>query len=206
MVSYFKRFIFAGFIFCLSSLNYAFAGKNAGFIGFDLGGSAGAILSLNNGSSNIGTGITAGLRGGYQAFFNPRNGMRFYLAYAASFNAPSYAANPNAQLIDLERFGITHRADLNFDYLADFVVQERYTMGMFIGASVGYLLVNVGSQYIGGITGGINLGVRATLNNRHQFEIGLRGVGIQYRATNEQNVFGFNVFVGVNYSLLLGVK
>ena len=117
MVSYFKRFIFAGFIFCLSSLNYAFAGKNAGFIGFDLGGSAGAILSLNNGSSNIGTGITAGLRGGYQAFFNPRNGMRFYLAYAASFNAPSYAANPNAQLIDLERFGITHRADLNFDYL-----------------------------------------------------------------------------------------
>ena len=101
---------------------------------------------------------------------------------------------------------ISSNYDLNFDYLADFVVQERYTMGMFIGASVGYLLVNVGSQYIGGITGGINLGVRATLNNRHQFEIGLRGVGIQYRATNEQNVFGFNVFVGVNYSLLLGVK
>lgn len=204
MANYKKIAICATFM--ALSTSSLFAGKSAGFIGVNVGGSAGAIMDLTNNNVNIGTGVALGIRAGYQGFFTPYHGARFYFEYVASLNAPSYAANADAQLLNLQRIGLTHRADLNIDYLFDFTKREAYTIGMYLGFSTGYLLATTGNIQTGGITAGLNMGIRSTINSRHQFEIALKGVGIQYMSTGAQNVFGFNTFIGMNYSFLFGSR
>lgn len=179
----------------------AFAGSNAGFVGLDFGGTLGTMVNLNGSFANVGTGISAGLRGGYQAFFNKHHGIRFYASYLASFNAPSYALSDDATLLDLKELGITHRGDVNVDYLFDFIDKSVYVVGLYAGISAGYVLSVVGSSNIGAITAGLNLGLQATIGKHNRFEFGTKVATLHY-LSSDRKILGLYVFIGGNYSIL----
>ncbi|MWV61790.1 hypothetical protein DCO58_07670 [Helicobacter saguini] len=198
--------------------NATAANGNGFFLGLDVGGAIGGLSNSNfNVTTNIdpnlppkdtlqiNAGFGLNVRIGGQGYFNEKNGMRGYLSVGGVFGAPSYAFG------DLKATGITAVADFNVDYLHDFVVSETLRFGLYFGVSSGYLMTFYpgGSALIiadrdiprfRGITAGLNFGFRAVVSNHNQFEFSTKSVITNSVAT--ENIFGFQVFIGANYSYI----
>ncbi len=192
---------------------------NGFFLGIDFGGSIGV---LTNDGFKIGGNVAGGgvptketlqinagfginIRIGGQKYFDFANGMRYYLSIGGVIGAPSYAFG------DLKVTGITAIGDLNIDYLHDFVSRDTHRVGIYVGVSTGYLttfypggsalaLQNVSIPQFSGLTTGINFGIRTLVSKHHQFEFLTKSVFTHSKAT--ENIFGFQIFLGANYSYL----
>ncbi|RDU70845.1 outer membrane beta-barrel protein [Helicobacter aurati] len=156
------------------------------FLGLNLGGSLATSASFqrnnanNSGSIMLSTGVSFGGKLGYQAFFTKNSGMRFYLSGITTFGVYPDAVNPTNSdmplVIDFYILG-----DINADYLFNWVNGSNYSSGFFIGFFGGALTAiplenpNPMASHSIGITAGINLGIRSTMNLRHQIEFGVKG-------------------------------
>ncbi|WP_181882398.1 outer membrane beta-barrel protein [Helicobacter didelphidarum] len=107
--------------------------------------------------------------------------MRFYLSvlgaygfYPAVINAGAGGSNNGVNIAhDLYLL-----ADINADYLFNWVDEGEYSAGLFVGFFAGAMVSlpmqnSTGSQSIG-TTLGLNLGLRTTINYSHQVEFGIK--------------------------------
>ena len=157
----------------------ALAEDNGGFIGLSIGG--GAALSVSGqDSASSSTAVAAGFRGGYQAFFTEASGVRFYFSLLAAYGVfPNTDTGTNTQvplLMDLYAL-----ADINADYLFNWAVGAQNSAGLFVGFFTGGMLSlpqmnvqKVSDRMTTGVTFGLNLGLRTTINDHHQVEFGVK--------------------------------
>lgn len=132
-----KFTIFAYIGFMLTNIVFAeengvIVGTNAGYgvvvmqTDFDLAKASGELLS---GGMNYGAGIV-----GYKHFFTPHFGMRYYANLSAlrALNATALMqTNTSKQQITLLNYGA------NADFLWNFVANERFDFGIFVGLGIG---------------------------------------------------------------------
>lgn len=212
-----KRFAISAILvnaFCVANA----ANGDGFFLGFDIGGGLGGLSNNNfkvttnidpdlppTDTMQINAGFGLNVRIGGQGYFNERNGMRGYLSIGGVFGAPSYAFG------DLKATGITAVADFNVDYLHDFMTSEVLRIGFYMGFSSGYLmtfypggsaliLADRNIPHFRGVTAGLNFGFRAVISNHNQFEFATKSVVTNSVAT--ENIFGFQLFIGANYSYI----
>lgn len=160
------------------SLTQGLKAEDSGFI---LGVSAGGSVALNAlGSDGLmaSTALLAGLKVGYQGLFVEPFGVRFYLSALASYGVyPSARAAIAGQDIPLAQ-DLYIMGDVNADFLFNWANESDYTSGLFggifTGALVGLPLKNSTGKNSVGTTLGLNVGVRATIAEHHQFEVGVK--------------------------------
>ena len=110
----------------LAEENGVIVGTNAGYgvvvmqTDFDLAKASGELL---NGGMNYGAGIV-----GYKHFFTPHFGMRYYANLSALRTLNTTATK---QQITLLNYGV------NADFLWNFVANERFDFGTFVGFGIG---------------------------------------------------------------------
>lgn len=174
--------------------------NNGAFVGLNLGGMI--TGSLNNGVS-LNSSIAVGLRGGYQAFFYDHVGARFYLSGIGAFGLISANANNQTGM----NVNLNVMADLNGDMLFDFVSDDSFTTGAYLGFFGGTLIgtpIYVPKGQPKGnttyaTTVGINIGSRTTVNARHEFDIGAK-VGAAFNDNGSATSVGAAIYVGSSYS------
>ncbi|MCI7410923.1 outer membrane beta-barrel protein [Helicobacter bilis] len=201
------------------NMSFADSKGNGFFLGVDFGGSVGALtntgltISGNAGQGGVpaketmqvNAGFGLNLRIGGQRYFDRENGMRYYLSIGGVFGAPSYAFG------DLKVSGITMIGDINMDFLHDFTSTESQRVGIYVGMGAGYMttlypggsaltIQNMNIPSFSGVTIGLNFGVRTLVARHHQFEFSTKSVVTHSKAT--ENIIGFQVFLGANYSYL----
>lgn len=175
--------------------------------GFLLGISAGGAVSLNamnNSNAGGSTTLFLGVKGGYQAFFVERHGVRFYLSFLAAYGfypATQTATTANAS-VPLAH-DMYYLVDLNADYLFNWTDESDYTAGLFAGfftgALIGQPMTNSrGSQALGS-TLGINVGVRTTINHNHQVEFGIKSALAFFTRSNTRNDLGTLIGLQTSY-------
>ncbi len=216
-----KKYIVSAIIancICATAL-WADSKGNGFFLGIDVGGSLGALTNTgltiggNAGQGaaptketmQLNAGFGLNLRIGGQRYFDKENGMRYYLSIGGVFGAPSYAFG------DLKVAGITAVGDINMDFLHDFASTDTQKIGFYVGIGTGYMttfypggsaltIQNTKIPNFSGITIGLNLGIRTLVAKHHQFEFATKSVVTHSKAT--ENIIGFQVFLGANYSYL----
>ncbi len=150
----------------------AYAEDNGFFLGISAGGAA-AINADNGGGATGSTALSAGIKLGYQAFFSEINGIRFYLSGVGAYGFYPSATGNN---IGNDLYIL---ADINADYLVNWVSEEQFSSGLFMGFFTGALVGRAFSNSTGGnstgITAGLNLGIRTNINDHHQVEFGVKG-------------------------------
>lgn len=200
-----KRCLVSAIIASTIATSSAFAGESGGFLGFQLG--TGAGFNRPDGGQVITTNAVLGLRGGYQKYVTERSAVRAYLSGMTTLNA-NY--NASAKGINL---GVL--ADVDVDYMYDFVTDQNYSFGMYVGAFTGALIglpiLPKGGNKSYGIAAGINLGLRTTVNSNNEFDFGVKLAGafnsnsggtldgIGGSVTKSSSIGAF-VFIGAGYS------
>ena len=145
------------------------ANENSGFI---VGGSLG--IGSNNNTTQNSTLYYLGAKAGYQAFITDKSGVRFYLGL--SFGHGFYtSAQANR---DLEHMFYV-LGDVNVDYLYNWANNSKYTAGLYAGLFTGILTgvnttTNAVQKTTVSNTTGINLGVRTSISQKHQVELGIK--------------------------------
>ena len=217
MRKYLVSAIIANCIF--GSVLWADSKGNGFFLGVDFGGSLGMLTNsgFTTGGNNVQGGVptkeTTQLNAGFglnmriggQRYFDKENGMRYYVSIGGVFGAPSYAFG------DLKVAGITAIGDFNIDFLHDFTATESQRFGIYVGMGAGYMttfypggsaltIQNTNIPNFSGITTSFNFGVRTLVAKHHQFEFATKSVVTHSKAT--ENILGFQIFLGANYSYL----
>lgn len=161
------------------------AESNGWFIGANMGGSLATSASYrknndsNSGSIMLSTGMSIGIRSGYQAFFAKNKGVRFYLSGVTAFGVyPDTVNVENSDIPIVLDFYIL--GDINADYLYNWSDGQNFGAGFFVGFFGGTLIgiplknPNPTASNSVGVTAGINLGIRTIINMRHQIEFGVK--------------------------------
>ncbi|WP_104746690.1 outer membrane beta-barrel protein [Helicobacter bilis] len=185
-----------------SALNAA-EENNGAFVGLHLGGMIAGQMS--NGVS-LNSSVAVGLKGGYQAFFYDRIGARFYLSGITSYGLMAIPAQQNANATMTVNMNIL--ADLNADMLFDFVSDDDFTSGMYLGF-FGGALIDTPVYFLPGTPRpdtklstavGLNIGLRTTVRAHHEFDFGGKA-GLSWNITDKtsKNVGGL-FYVGASYS------
>lgn len=198
-----KKFLLSSVLVSALSFTALHAAEenNGAFVGLNLGGMV--TGSLNNGVS-LNSSVAVGLRGGYQAFFFDRVGARFYLSGIGAFGLISVTptnAKPSMNV------NLNVMADLNGDMLFDFVSDDNFTTGAYLGFFGGTLIgtpIYVPSgmaraKTTFATTVGINIGSRTTVNAHHEFDIGAK-IGAAFNADGTTTSVGAAIYVGSSYS------
>lgn len=173
--------------------------NNGAFLGLNLGGmitgSLGSKTALNSS-------VAVGLRGGYQAFFYDKVGARFYLSGIAAFGLLGANGGNNMSV------NLSVMADLNGDMLFDFVNDDSFTTGAYLGFFGGTLIdstiAGTKSKPTFATTVGINIGSRTTVNSHHEFDIGAK-IGSAFNISNGSGNSSTKdvkaaIYVGASYS------
>ena len=170
--------------------------NNGGFIGVNVGG---MISGQMNGGVKFDSSVAVGLRGGYQAFFYDNVGARFYISGISSFGL--LTANGNGMVINLNVL-----TDLNADMLFDFVSDDCFTSGVYLGFFGGSLITSPIKTIAGNgnkkttlaTTVGLNIGTRTTAGIHHEFDIGAK-LGAAFNIGDATSV-GAAFYIGSSYS------
>ncbi len=188
-------------VLSFTSMNAA-ENNNGGFLGLNLGGMITGQLS--NGAA-LNSSLAIGFKGGYQAFFYEHIGARFYVSAISAFGL---LAIPATQTTSASmNVNLNVMADLNGDMLFDFVSDSAFTTGMYAGFFGGMLMgtpiyVPKGmtrADTTVATTLGINLGSRTTVNEHHEFDIGIK-IGAALNAEGSKTSVGAAIYVGSSYS------
>ena len=176
-----KKLVFS-MVAASALMGSAFAEESGGFIGISIGGAAALQVSGPSNASSSTT-VAGGFKGGYQAFFTQASGVRFYFSLLAAYGVfPNTQQNPPVApgqlplIMDLYAL-----ADINADYLFNWSVGHQNSAGLFVGFFTGGMLSlpqmnvpKVSDRMTTGVTFGLNLGLRTTINDHHQVEFGVK--------------------------------
>ena len=188
-----KKILISGVVASILTTGSALASEDNGvFLGFQLGTGVNANFTIN--TQNIAQIVGAfGIRGGYQAFFSDINGIRVYLSALAALGFSAAIEKPSDLANGSQNFSLL--GDIDVDYLVNFVSDNAYTFGMYIGFFAGVLynqpvqialFPRIGSHYVAPAIG-INLGLRATVSEHNQFEFGIKVAPSWYNNTGSRS-------------------
>ncbi|GAB0172505.1 hypothetical protein NHP164001_05180 [Helicobacter trogontum] len=173
--------------------------NNGAFLGLNVGG---AITGQFSNGASLNSSVAIGLKGGYQAFFYDKIGARFYLSGISSFGLIA-VPSPNPTM----NVNLSIMADLNGDMLFDFVSDDDFTTGAYVGFFGGTLIHTPIYVPAGGTasattiatTSGFNVGSRTSIRVHHEFDIGAK-LGVAFNTKGQQASVGAAIYLGASYS------
>lgn len=188
---------------------YAGESNNGAFVGVNLGGSITGAISSDSKNPALNSSLAVGFKGGYQAYFSEQMGARFYLSSIANFGLLGIVAQGTGGTTDSAMsVNLSVMADLNGDFLFDFINENTFSTGVYTGFFGGALLNGISLYKVGGApapefsvatTLGLNIGSRTSVNEHHEFDIGAK-IGMAINVANKATSVGPAIYIGSSYS------
>lgn len=187
---------------------YAGESNNGAFVGLNLGGSITGAISSGSKNPSLNSSLAVGFKGGYQAYFSEQMGARFYLSSIANFGLLGIVATGGTSGDGGMSVNLSVMADLNGDFLFDFINENTFSTGVYTGFFGGALLNGISLYKVGGApapefsvatTLGLNIGSRTSVNEHHEFDIGAK-IGMAINVANKATSVGPAIYIGSSYS------
>lgn len=161
--------IIISIVLLFGSANIAFAEESGAFFGIGIGGGLTTLIIYDKEMHKdaLGGGINYEIIDGYKHFFTPTLGLRGYINLDLHQNlARLDGANLNSIILTYT---------VNADFLWNFITNESFDFGLFIGTGYGGNTITGKSIKTNtGFAAWYNAGLRANINTNHGLEIAAR--------------------------------